>query len=108
MIDRFAVFSKARRYSLAFVLALRDRLVKHDLNGAMDGNAAKAEVGSPARVLDIFNAWRPGRDSIAERAHEGWESSSASCASDPVRALYARSNSLRAASSSAWLTIGSM
>jgi hypothetical protein len=48
----------------------------HDLNGAMDGNAAKAEVGSPARVLDIFNAWRPGRDSIAERAHEGWDSSS--------------------------------
>ena len=47
----------------------------HDLNGAMDGNAAKAEVGSPARVLDIFNAWRPGRDSIAERAHEGWEAS---------------------------------
>lgn len=47
----------------------------HDLNGAMDGNAAKAEVGSPARVLDIFNAWRPGRDSIAERAHDGWESS---------------------------------
>ena len=47
----------------------------HDLNGAMDGNAAKAEVGSPARVLDIFNAWRPGRDSIAERANEGWESS---------------------------------
>lgn len=47
----------------------------HDLNGAMDGNAAKAEVGSPARVLDIFNAWRPGRDSIAERAREGWEES---------------------------------
>lgn len=47
----------------------------HDLAGAMDGNAAKAEVGSPARVLDIFNAWRPGRDSIAERAHDGWESS---------------------------------
>ncbi|HEY9411696.1 MAG TPA: hypothetical protein VIP77_19110, partial [Jiangellaceae bacterium] len=47
----------------------------HDLAGAMDGNAAKAEAGSPARVLDIFNAWRPGRDSIAERAREGWESS---------------------------------
>ena len=46
-----------------------------DPNGARDGNAAKAEVGSPARVLDIFNAWRPGRDSIAERANEGWESS---------------------------------
>jgi hypothetical protein len=25
--------------------------------------------------LDIFNAWRPGRDSIAERANEGWEAS---------------------------------
>ncbi|WP_183407727.1 terminase [Nocardioides marmoriginsengisoli] len=46
----------------------------HDLAGAMDGNAAKAEQGTPARVLDIFNAYRPGRDSVAERAREAWES----------------------------------
>ena len=46
----------------------------HDLVGAMEGNAAKAEVGSPARILDIFNAFRPGRDSVAERAREAWES----------------------------------
>ena len=46
----------------------------HDLSGAMDGNAAKAEQGTPARVLDIFNAYRPGRDSVAERAREAWES----------------------------------
>ena len=46
----------------------------HDMVGAMEGNAAKAEVGSPARILDIFNAFRPGRDSVAERAREAWES----------------------------------
>jgi hypothetical protein len=46
----------------------------HDMAGAMEGNAAKAEVGRPARILDIFNAYRPGRDSVAERAREAWES----------------------------------
>jgi len=46
----------------------------HELAGAMDGNAAKAERGTPARILDIFNAYRPGRDSVAQRAREAWES----------------------------------
>jgi hypothetical protein len=46
----------------------------HDMAGAMEGNAAKAAVESPARILDIFNAFRPGRDSVAERAREAWES----------------------------------
>lgn len=46
----------------------------HEMVGAMEGNAAKAEVGTPARILDIFNAYRPGRDSTAERAREAWES----------------------------------
>ncbi|MFT3871554.1 MAG: hypothetical protein QM714_02740 [Nocardioides sp.] len=46
----------------------------HEMVGAMEGNAAKAEVGTPARILDIFNAFRPGRDSVAERAREAWES----------------------------------
>lgn len=46
----------------------------HDMAGAIEGNAAKAEVGAPARILDIFNAFRPGRDSVAERAREAWES----------------------------------
>ncbi len=46
----------------------------HDMVGAMEGNAAKAEVDTPARILDIFNAYRPGRDSTAERAREAWES----------------------------------
>jgi hypothetical protein len=47
----------------------------HEMVSAMEGNAAKAEVGSPARILDIFNAFRPGRDSVAERARQGWEES---------------------------------
>lgn len=46
----------------------------HDMAGALEGNAAKAEIESPARILDIFNAFRPGRDSVAERAREAWES----------------------------------
>ncbi|WP_370246914.1 hypothetical protein [Nocardioides sp.] len=46
----------------------------HDMVGAMEGNAAKAEASTPARILDIFNAWRPGRDSVAERQREAWES----------------------------------
>jgi hypothetical protein len=45
----------------------------HDMAGAIEGNAAKAEMGAPARILDIFNAYRPGRDSVAERARIGWE-----------------------------------
>lgn len=45
----------------------------HDMAGAIEGNAAKAEVGAPARILDIFNAYRPGKDSVAERARLGWE-----------------------------------
>ncbi len=45
----------------------------HDMMGAIDGNAAKAESGSPARVLHIFNAYRPGEDSVAQRIREGWE-----------------------------------
>jgi hypothetical protein len=46
----------------------------HEMVGAMEGNAAKSEIDSPARILDIFNAYRPGRDSTAERAREAWES----------------------------------
>lgn len=40
----------------------------HEMVEALEGNAAKAEMGAPARILDIFNAYRPGRDSVAERA----------------------------------------
>jgi hypothetical protein len=46
----------------------------HDMVGAIEGNAAKAEIDQPARILDIFNAFRPGRDSVAERQREAWES----------------------------------
>jgi hypothetical protein len=46
----------------------------HEMVQAMEGNAAKAEASTPARILDIFNAFRPGRDSVAEREREAWES----------------------------------
>ena len=45
----------------------------HDMVGAMEGNAAKSSIETPARILDIFNAYRPGLDSVAERAREAWE-----------------------------------
>ena len=45
----------------------------HDMAGAMEGNAAKAEIGTPARVLDICNAYRPGEDSVGQRQREAWE-----------------------------------
>jgi biopolymer transport protein ExbB len=64
MIDRFAVFSKARRYSLAFVLALRERLAKKDLNGAL--KLSKAEPQSPiAKVIhEALTEYRDGLDAI--------------------------------------------
>src|SRR6478672_2716083 len=65
MIDRFAVFSKARRYSLAFVLALRERLAKKDLNGAL--KLSKAEPQSPiAKVIhEALTEYRDGLDAMA-------------------------------------------
>jgi biopolymer transport protein ExbB len=64
MIDRFAVFSKARRYSLAFVLALRERLAKKDLNGAL--KLSKADPQSPiARVIcEALTEYRDGLDAM--------------------------------------------
>lgn len=45
----------------------------HDMAGAMEGNAAKAEVDTPARILDICNAYRPGEDSVGQRQREAWD-----------------------------------
>lgn len=45
----------------------------HAMAGVIEGNAAKAEIGYPARVLDICNAYRPGEDSVAQRMREGFE-----------------------------------
>lgn len=45
----------------------------HDMAGVMEGNAAKRDIDSPARVLDICNAFRPGEDSVAERVRAAWE-----------------------------------
>ena len=66
MIDRFAVFSRAKRYSIAFVLALRDRMGKRDLNGAL--NLSKAEPQSPiAKVIyEALTEYRDGLDAIAK------------------------------------------
>lgn len=55
----------------------------HDMAGAIEGNATKAEIGAPARVLDICNAYRVGEDSVAERTRIGWEKTQADLESDP-------------------------
>lgn len=44
----------------------------HDLAQAIEGNVAKS-AGAAARILDVCNAYRPGEDSVGERAREGWE-----------------------------------
>lgn len=47
----------------------------HDLWGALEGNAAKRDADSPAKMLAIFNAYRPGEDSVAERMRDAYEKS---------------------------------
>src|SRR3954454_10979582 len=66
MIDRFAVFTKAKRHSLNFVLALRDRMAKRDLNGAL--NLSKAEPQSPiAKVIhEALPEYRDGLDAVSK------------------------------------------
>lgn len=46
----------------------------HDMAGALEGNAAKRDIDSPARMLDICNAYRPGEDSVGQRMREAHES----------------------------------
>ena len=45
----------------------------HDMDGALEGNAAKSATDAPARQLDICNAYRPGEDSVGQRTREAWE-----------------------------------
>lgn len=54
----------------------------HDMAGALEGNAAKRDIDSPARMLDICNAYRPGEDSVGQRMREAYESTQGS-ADDP-------------------------
>jgi len=44
----------------------------HDMAGAIEGNAAKSPSGA-ARILDICNAYRPGEDSVGQKAREAFE-----------------------------------
>ncbi len=65
IIDRLALFSKARKYSTAFVLALRERLLKKDLNGAL--KLSKQEPQSPiAKVIaEALTEYRDSLDAIS-------------------------------------------
>ncbi len=49
----------------------------HEMAGALEGNAAKAEGGA-ARILDIFNAHRAGEDSVAERTRKAYDATAGS------------------------------
>lgn len=46
----------------------------HEMAGVIEGNSAKSEVDTPARMLDICNAYRPGEDSVGQRVREAYES----------------------------------
>jgi len=59
----------------------------HDMAGAMEGNAAKSEGGA-ARMLDICNAFRPGEESVGEKAREAWEQTQGDDAIDDYGVLY--------------------
>ncbi|GAA1138451.1 hypothetical protein [Nocardioides aquiterrae] len=59
----------------------------HDMAGAMEGNAAKSE-GGQARMLDICNAFRPGGESVGEKAREAWEQTQGDDAIDDYGLMY--------------------
>jgi len=66
MIDRLTVFTRAKRHSLAFVLGLRDRMARRDLNGALQ--LSKAQPQSPiAKVIhEALSEYRDGLDAMAK------------------------------------------
>jgi len=68
MIDRFNTFMKAKRQSMAFILALRDQLKSRDLEGALTLSQKKPQ--SPiARV--VAEALAEYRDGIYALTHTG-------------------------------------
>src|SRR5260370_22130732 len=68
MIDRFNTFMKAKRQSLAFILALREQLKSRDLEGALTLSQKKPQ--SPiARV--VAEALAEYRDGIYALTHTG-------------------------------------
>src|SRR6266852_2694571 len=68
MIDRFNTFMKAKRQSMAFILALRDQLKSRDLEGALALSQKKPQ--SPiARV--VAEALAEYRDGIYALTHTG-------------------------------------
>ncbi len=64
MIDRFIIFSRAKRYSVVFITALKDVLQKKDLNGAL--KLSKSEPQTPvARVVEAaLTEYRDALDAI--------------------------------------------
>jgi biopolymer transport protein ExbB len=70
IIDRAGVFTRARRFSLAFVLGLREHLGKRDLDGAL--KLSKAEPQSPiARVIsEALLEYRDGVDTLAKAGED--------------------------------------
>jgi hypothetical protein len=48
-----------------------------EMAGALEGNAAKAEIESPARMLDICNAHRQSEESVGRTMREAYETTAA-------------------------------
>jgi biopolymer transport protein ExbB/TolQ len=66
IIDRFAVFTKAKRLSLTFVLGLRDRLQKRDLNGALKLSQQEPQSHIAKVIAEALTEYRDGLDAIAK------------------------------------------
>jgi biopolymer transport protein ExbB len=70
MIDRFYYFSRARRLSLAFVLALRERLSQRNLAGAL-GLANSQPQGPIAKVIaEALTEYKEGVEAIQKMGPE--------------------------------------
>src|SRR5215813_11592573 len=70
MIDRFAVFTRAKRYSLSFVLALREQLKSRDLEGALKLSQMKPQSPIARVVEEALTEYREGVRAKAEAGPE--------------------------------------
>jgi biopolymer transport protein ExbB len=60
MIDRFNTFMKAKRQSLAFILALREQLKSRDLEGALTLSQKKPQSPIARVVAEALSEYRDG------------------------------------------------
>ena len=66
MIDRYIIFSRAKRYSMVFVRALQDALGAKDLNGALKLSRAEPQTPVGRVVGAALTEYRDALDAIAK------------------------------------------